>query len=82
MSSTQQHLSTPLINGTKSPTPQRSKNQTTVIVGAQWGDEGKGKIVDLLAVKADVVCRCAVSPFMQLLCGYRLETRNSLSGRK
>jgi adenylosuccinate synthase len=29
----------------------------TVIVGAQWGDEGKGKIVDLLAQRADVVCR-------------------------
>ena len=28
-----------------------------VIVGAQWGDEGKGKIVDLLAVQADVVVR-------------------------
>jgi adenylosuccinate synthase len=28
-----------------------------VIVGAQWGDEGKGKIVDLLAQRADVVCR-------------------------
>jgi adenylosuccinate synthase len=29
----------------------------TVIVGAQWGDEGKGKIVDLLAQQSDVVCR-------------------------
>ena len=26
-----------------------------IIVGAQWGDEGKGKIVDLLAEKADMV---------------------------
>jgi len=26
-------------------------------VGAQWGDEGKGKIVDLLARHSDVVCR-------------------------
>src|SRR5207247_2606043 len=30
---------------------------STVIVGAQWGDEGKGKIVDLLALQSDVVCR-------------------------
>ena len=30
---------------------------STVIVGAQWGDEGKGKIVDLLASQADVVAR-------------------------
>src|SRR5687767_14696966 len=28
-----------------------------VIVGAQWGDEGKGKIVDLLAENADLVIR-------------------------
>jgi len=29
----------------------------TVIVGAQWGDEGKGKITDMLAGEADVVAR-------------------------
>jgi adenylosuccinate synthase len=29
----------------------------TVIVGAQWGDEGKGKITDLLAAEADIVAR-------------------------
>ncbi len=29
----------------------------TVIVGAQWGDEGKGKVVDLLAERSDVVVR-------------------------
>ncbi len=28
-----------------------------LIVGAQWGDEGKGKVVDLLTEKADVVAR-------------------------
>ena len=27
------------------------------VVGANWGDEGKGKITDMLAEKADVVCR-------------------------
>ncbi|MBT1279341.1 adenylosuccinate synthase [Thermoanaerobacter sp. CM-CNRG TB177] len=30
---------------------------TLVIVGTQWGDEGKGKITDYLAEKADVVVR-------------------------
>ncbi|GMO42466.1 MAG: adenylosuccinate synthase [Termitinemataceae bacterium] len=29
----------------------------TVVIGAQWGDEGKGKIVDYLAEKADIVVR-------------------------
>lgn len=28
-----------------------------IIVGVQWGDEGKGKIVDILAEKADIVAR-------------------------
>ena len=27
------------------------------VIGAQWGDEGKGKIVDWLASRADVVVR-------------------------
>jgi adenylosuccinate synthase len=35
---------------------------STVIVGAQWGDEGKGKIVDLLAQQSDVVCRYQGGP--------------------
>ena len=34
----------------------------TVIVGAQWGDEGKGKIVDLLAQESDLVCRYQGGP--------------------
>lgn len=29
----------------------------TVIVGAQWGDEGKGKIIDILSGKADYIIR-------------------------
>lgn len=33
-------------------------NKVKVVLGAQWGDEGKGKLVDLLAGHADVVARC------------------------
>jgi adenylosuccinate synthase len=33
------------------------KTQCVVVVGAQWGDEGKGKIVDVLAERADIVVR-------------------------
>src|SRR3989338_6505039 len=29
----------------------------TVVVGAQWGDEGKGKIIDILAQGADIIVR-------------------------
>ena len=35
---------------------------TVVIVGAQWGDEGKGKIVDFCTEYADVVVRYAGGP--------------------
>jgi adenylosuccinate synthase len=34
----------------------------TVVVGAQWGDEGKGKIVDALSAQADVVARYQGGP--------------------
>jgi adenylosuccinate synthase len=33
------------------------KTHCVVVVGAQWGDEGKGKIVDVLAERADLVVR-------------------------
>ena len=36
-----------------------SKRQSAVILGAQWGDEGKGKIVDVLSEKFSVVARYA-----------------------
>ena len=31
----------------------------TVLVGTQWGDEGKGKVTDLISADFDVVCRYA-----------------------
>ena len=33
------------------------KMTNVVVVGAQWGDEGKGKIVDWLSERADIVVR-------------------------
>lgn len=39
--------------------PRRNDmSKVTVVLGAQWGDEGKGKVVDMLATDADIVCRC------------------------
>src|SRR5437660_12910316 len=32
-------------------------SKVIVVIGAQWGDEGKGKIVDLLAERFDIVVR-------------------------
>jgi adenylosuccinate synthase len=41
--------------------PRRNDmSKVTVVLGAQWGDEGKGKVVDMLATDADIVCRCQV----------------------
>jgi adenylosuccinate synthase len=36
---------------------KKSKMAITVLLGAQWGDEGKGRITDALASNADVVAR-------------------------
>jgi hypothetical protein len=33
--------------------------KSTVVVGAQWGDKGKGKVVDYLAPSFDYIARCA-----------------------
>ena len=33
-------------------------NRVTVVLGSQWGDEGKGKLVDLLAANVKFVARC------------------------
>ncbi len=35
-----------------------AKAKISVVIGSQWGDEGKGKLVDLLAGQADLVARC------------------------
>jgi adenylosuccinate synthase len=35
------------------------KEQVCTILGSQWGDEGKGKLVDILAEEYDIVCRYA-----------------------
>ncbi len=36
-----------------------TKKQTAIVLGAQWGDEGKGKIVDVLSERYQVVARYA-----------------------
>src|SRR6266498_1394413 len=52
----------PSCSGSHRPNTYTSPVPATVIVGAQWGDEGKGKIVDLLAQDSDVVCRYQGGP--------------------
>ena len=40
-----------------SKTIQSAQNKSVVVLGTQWGDEGKGKIVDMLTSEADAVVR-------------------------
>lgn len=37
-----------------------SLSQVSGVLGCQWGDEGKGKLVDILAQHFDIVARCQV----------------------
>lgn len=41
----------------RNPGKEHSKSMVKAIVGANWGDEGKGKITDMMAKEADVVVR-------------------------
>lgn len=34
---------------------------TTIILGTQWGDEGKGKLTDILCADAQICARASVS---------------------
>lgn len=50
--------------------------QVSGVLGCQWGDEGKGKLVDILAKHFDIVARCQVYSiwvltfdFKELPCG-------------
>ena len=39
---------------------KRLEAQVAVVLGTQWGDEGKGKLVDILAQQYDIVARAQV----------------------
>lgn len=38
--------------------------QIVVVLGMQWGDEGKGKLVDILAQKYEIVARAQVLGYL------------------
>jgi adenylosuccinate synthase len=52
-------MSSSFLPSEKHPDRMSKSFRTAVIVGAQWGDEGKGKIVDVLSENFDVVARYA-----------------------
>lgn len=53
-----------ILNRNRSGSVSNYQSKVTVVLGAQWGDEGKGKVVDMLATGVDVVCRCQVQDFL------------------
>src|ERR1700761_3501676 len=50
---------TPPRTSPEQPQVSKPQRQSAVILGAQWGDEGKGKIVDVLSERFSVVARYA-----------------------
>ena len=56
--------STPVNEVTRDPVSRiDGLSQVSGVLGCQWGDEGKGKLVDILAQHFDVVARCQVLSF-------------------
>ncbi len=54
-----QSPSQPASRAQRQPSSSAQHRPSAVILGAQWGDEGKGKIVDVLSEKFDIVARYA-----------------------
>lgn len=55
-------------------------SQVCAVLGTQWGDEGKGKLVDILAQRFDIVARCQVGASLSFkkeipCCGERIDAQ-------
>ncbi len=48
---------TPHIEAKRQTQKNQLKKMNTILIGAQWGDEGKGKIIDLLSAQSDYIVR-------------------------
>ena len=46
------------VSAPNSTTRSATGARNAVVLGLQWGDEGKGKVIDLLAAQTQVVVRC------------------------
>ena len=44
----------------EAPREEQFDPQVCVVLGTQWGDEGKGKLVDILAQQYEIVARAQV----------------------
>ena len=52
----------PVATGPGNGSASRLEAQVAVVLGTQWGDEGKGKLVDILARQYDIVARAQAAP--------------------
>jgi hypothetical protein len=50
----------------------KALSQVCAVLGTQWGDEGKGKLVDILAQRYDIVALCQVSLEASIFCFFFL----------
>lgn len=54
------------VTANESPNRIELLSQVSGVLGCQWGDEGKGKLVDILAEHFDIVARCQVHPLSSI----------------
>ena len=45
--------------------PFSPDGDVVAVFGTQWGDEGKGKLVDILSLSCDIVARCQVKRLLK-----------------
>ncbi|MGH0173877.1 UNVERIFIED_CONTAM: hypothetical protein FKN15_074954 [Acipenser sinensis] len=74
------NYSSPPSSGAKRPRSDFG-NKVIVVLGAQWGDEGKGKVVDLLATESDLICRCQCLIFTRKWTGFRKSRDKNKMGK-
>lgn len=69
----QLHRSVACLASAASPQEVDLDAKVAVVLGTQWGDEGKGKLVDILAQKYEIVARAQVGKFlMRHVCKFPL----------
>ena len=69
----QYHRSVACLASATSPQNVDLDAKVAVVLGTQWGDEGKGKLVDILAQQYEIVARAQVgNPLMPHVCSFHL----------
>ena len=59
-----------------------NKGKVDVLLGLQWGDEGKGKVVDVLTPKYDVIARFRVVQTLAILSSLKVKSMSCVAFRQ